>query len=219
MSITDMLFDSCSVMRDYSACCTYDFLAHNSTTSTHAQSCEWYHGAWQHLRALDCVSAPQWHEEFYSREFINAARIANECFSVLISGTADYSILYLLINALKYSKKRIEIDIVDLCDTPIKICEWYIDRFREEAKGIQDNFSFHEYRSNIALFDRGKKYDLICSDAFLTRFSSDETKSVVNKWRQLLYDGGRVVTTVRHYSDYKSGKPSCAGEANNVEGF
>ena len=219
MNITDLLFDSCSVMRNYSAKCTYDYLAHNSTTSTHALCCEWYHGVWQYLRALDCVSAPQWHEEFYTREFVDAARFANDSFSVLISGTADYSILYLLINALKNSKKRIEIDIVDLCDTPINICEWYIARFREEDKEICGCFSFHMYRSNIALFDRGKKYDLICSDAFLTRFSSDETKSVVNKWRQLLNDDGRVVTTVRLYNDSNIVKPSFEEEANNIHTF
>lgn len=219
MCISDYLFESCSIMRNYSAHCTNDFLAHNSSTTTHTPCCDWYHGAWQYLRALNCVSAPQWHKEFYSSEIAHVENVVNDCVSILISGTADYSILHLIVHAFQNTGKRIDIDIVDLCGTPISICNWYIDRIRKENPAKYSRFSFQLYQSNIALFDRGKKYDLICTDAFLTRFSSDETQSIVEKWRNLLNKKGKIVTTVRLYNRVSPSQPTFAEESRNIQVF
>ena len=203
-------------MREYSTHCTNDFLAHNSSTTTHSPCCDWYHGAWQYLRVLNCVSAPQWHEDFYKRELCHSEKNNPESLSILISGAADYSILHLVVQALQQSEKKVDIDIVDLCGTPISICNWYINRIRQQDSEKYKHFSFELYQSNIALFDRGKKYDIICTDAFLTRFSSYETQSIVEKWKKLLKDGGKIVTTVRLYDHCTFMQPTFPEESNNI---
>lgn len=196
MVLSDLLKKSCEKMYIYSEECTNDFLVHNSSVTTHSPCCNWYHGAWQYLRILDCVSAPQWHEEFYTKEILCA--IENiEHPTILISGAADYSMLHLVIEATKESKKHIYIDMVDLCGTPIKICKWYLAELAKEEPSCYSKYSVETEISNIALFDRGIKYDIICTDAFLTRFSSNETPSIVEKWRKLLKENGKIITTIR----------------------
>ena len=220
MDLHSLLLKSCSTMRRYSENCTNDFLAHNnSSTTTHSPCCDWYHGAWQYLRVLDCVSAPQWHESFYVDQLIEAIGSMDNSVSVLISGTADYSILHLIVEAVKTSGKIIEIDIVDLCQTPLEICKWYIEEFKRAEPQLFDRFSFRIFRRNIALFDKGKRYDIICTDAFLTRFSSDEAQSVVEKWTKLLKASGRIITTVRVHSDIFQQTPSFTEESRMVQKY
>lgn len=220
MDLHSLLLKSCNIMRRYSENCTNDFLAHNnSSTTTHSPCCDWYHGAWQYLRVLDCVSAPQWHESFYVDQLNEAIDGKDGSVSVLISGTADYSILHLIVETVKTSGKTIEIDIVDLCQTPLEICKWYIEEFRRAEPLLSDRFSFNLFRRNIALFDKGKRYDVICTDAFLTRFSSDEAQSIVDKWSKLLKASGRIITTVRVYPDRFQQTPSFAEESRMIQKY
>ena len=220
MDLYYLLLKSCNLMRKYSEHCTNDFLAHNnSSTTTHSPCCDWYHGAWQYLRVLDCVSAPQWHESFFADQLNEALSNAKESISVLISGTADYSILHLIVDVAKKSGKKIEIDIVDLCQTPLKICEWYIEEFKREAPKMFSRFSFNVFRRNIALFDCGKRYDVICTDAFLTRFSSNEVQSVIDKWAKLLKDTGEIITTIRIYNNTTQTAVSFIEESKNVQKY
>ena len=200
MILNDLLLDSCKEMYRLSEDCTNDFVAFNSSSTTHAASCNWYHSVWQYLRILDCVSAPQWHQSFYEEAIKSSLTTSKTPISILISGTADYSLLYLNINVLDKKippEQGAIIDVVDLCGTPLKICEWYINKEKANNKDILSNISVSYYKSNITLFDRGRKYHMICTDAFLTRFSSLETASIVSKWHSLLHNGGRIITTVR----------------------
>jgi hypothetical protein len=42
-----------------------------------------------------------------------------------------------------------------------------------------------------------EKWDVITTDAFLTRFGAEDTKRVTSRWFDLLKPGGRLITTVR----------------------
>jgi len=165
-------------------------------------SCRWYHGVWQYLRLFDMVSSPSWHSSFYERWL--AASLGGEGpRRVLITGAADYSVLAYVIGAAQVSGKLepglLEAHIMDLCPTPLKACRWYADRFDldvhlHEADILQD--------AEVLLRDvlggaPDGEFDLIASDAFLTRFARDDVGRVLDNWKALLRPGGRVVTTVR----------------------
>ena len=85
-------------------------------------SCAWYHGAWQYMRVMNLVSTPTWHSEFYTRE-LSAAVSRRKSVRAIITGTADYSLLAYLLAC--DPDGRAEIDVLDLCATPLFACRWY----------------------------------------------------------------------------------------------
>ena len=153
------------------------------------EDCTWYHSVWQYLRLMNLVSTPAWHDEFYQQAFYEAFKKKNEC-KVLVSGTADYSILAYILYVAKQAKCNVAVDVLDTCKTPLFACEWFAKR-----EGVKIN------TINKSIFDYSpsKKYDVVCSDAFLTRFKKAEAKEVIEKWKSLLRIGGQIITTVRVY--------------------
>ena len=86
------------------------------------KECLWYHASWIYLRLLDLASSPTWHEEFYYEKL-------NECLfdncNVLISGTADFTLLAFIIDIARQKKIKPNIYVLDICDTPLYACDWY----------------------------------------------------------------------------------------------
>jgi len=160
--------------------CTSDHIDH--------ENCAWYHGAWQYLRLLNMVSTPTWHDTFY-RTYLSA-NIDNATSRILISGTADYSLLAYVCDAIKVAGIMPTIAVLDLCETPLFACRWYAKR---------QGLAMEPLSQDIFLQDKllPESLDLICADAFLTRFSEDEAERILKIWRHLLRPGGAAVTTVR----------------------
>lgn len=148
--------------------------------------CCWYHSVWQYLRLIDKVSSPQWHTDFYRKAL---GKIQKEDIKVLISGTADYSLLALIYTFAIENNKNVEIYVLDTCKTPLKICEWFAEKH---------NFTIKVINSSIMnLEEKQLKFDLICTDAFLTRFKAEDAKKIIRIWCNCLNDNGIVATTVR----------------------
>jgi hypothetical protein len=147
--------------------------------------CSWYHSIWQYLRIFNLVSTPTWHSEFYLRE-IGAALGKTITPNVLISGTADYSMLAHVLWGLG-QRADAKITVADLCETPLLLCKWYA-RFAQR--------SIRTENTDIMKI-KGDAFDLIVSDAFLTRFSPQARTAMIQKWGYLLKPGGSVITTVR----------------------
>lgn len=149
--------------------------------------CAWYHGAWQYLRLFDLVSTPSWHDSFY-REALGRALAATANPSVVITGTADYSMLaYVLAIA-----PQVPVRVLDLCPTPLFACQWYARRKGRTIEVIE---------ADLLEPPRFPPASVVVTDAFLTRFSSDQAARVVSSWRALLRKGGLVVTTVRLHEE------------------
>ncbi len=152
-------------------------------------NCSWYHGTWQYLRLLDLVSTPTWHDLFYRSAFQRILE-AKPRARVLISGTADYSLLAYLFGAARRSGATPDIVVLDQCATPLFACRWFSKHFGTNVTTVQAN-----------VFDAkkvtGGGFDLVTSDAFLTRFSEAGGTSVAKIWFDVLKQGGRAVTTVR----------------------
>lgn len=150
--------------------------------------CSWYHGAWQYLRLFDMVSAPTWHEDFYTGKLRESAS-CNENVDILISGTADYTILAIVFEALSEQKKKPNITVLDACRTPLILCEWY---------GIQSGLEISTSKKNILAIDNPTpEFDIIIADAFLTRFDESSKTNAIETWYGMLKPGGTVITTIR----------------------
>lgn len=163
--------------------CSHDHMNMNS--------CCWYHSVWQYLRLMNMVSTPSWHHDFYLQNLENA--LSNKINPrVLISGAADYSSLSYVIRSMELLGKTGEYDVLDLCETPLFACKWYAKRKSVKLNTMQ-----------ISIFDFNgdAEYDLICTDAFLTRFDDKQLSRILSIWFKALKCGGNVVTTVRIHDE------------------
>ena len=133
------------------------------------------------------VSTPTWHTHFYLNALESIAR-DRDSHQVLISGTADYSMLAHVLWAYQKSGIRPFVTVLDLCETPLFLCKWYGKSMGVRVKTIS---------VDILTFNPDTPFDIITTDAFLTRFPPDERKQVINKWYELLQSNGHIVTTVR----------------------
>jgi hypothetical protein len=151
------------------------------------EDCSWYHSIWQYLRIFDMVSTPTWHSSFYVDSLKSLATSGNYN-SVLISGTADYSMLAHVLWAYEQMGGTPMVTVVDLCETPLFLCKWY-GKFagtRITTVGL-----------DIMDFEPEIKFDVVVTDAFLTRFTPEFRKEILSKWHGLLRQGGKVITTTR----------------------
>ena len=154
-----------------------------------AEDCTWYHSVWQYLRLMNLVSTPAWHDVFYQKE-LGSVFASKKRAHVLVSGTADYSMLAYVLYAAKTNKCQVDVDVLDTCKTPLFACEWFAAREGENINTINED---------ILKFNCNDSYDVICTDAFLTRFDKKTAQAVVDKWYMLLKKGGTIITTVRIY--------------------
>lgn len=151
------------------------------------EDCSWYHSVWQYLRVFDLVSTPTWHPNFYIPQ-LKLASTVYENPKILISGTADYSTLAHVLFAFNANNVNFDITVLDLCQTPLIMCQWYAKQSKYQIKTLQ---------ADILTCDFGHLFDIIVTDAFLTRFPPLERKQVITRWFNILREKGRVITTVR----------------------
>jgi len=135
------------------------------------------------------VSTPTWHHDFYRKELATGLAVTGSA-QALITGAADYSTLAYLAAAAKDVNEHAQIHVLDQCATPLFACRWYAKR---------NGLDIIPYEDDIFSFDRlpSASLDLICTDAFLTRFARPDAQRILGIWHRLLRTSGRVVTTVR----------------------
>ncbi len=158
-------------------------------------NCKWYHSSWQYLRLLGMVSTPEWHHDFFSTQLSDAVKNKESDIRILISGLADFGMLAYIVNAcLKHPDKR-SIHIMDRCKTPLLMSHWYQKKI--EYPGIIKTFQCDARETDI----RDNHYDVIVTDAFLTRFNAADRKKVLSEWNRMLNPDGIVITTIRKRID------------------
>lgn len=180
-----------------------DWADHCTQANGSANGCVDYHLPWQMLKLCGMVSTPAWHASFY-RKAITSWCIANdgddplEPRRVLITGLADYGMLYWLIQSLPPDvRSTSEFHVLDICQTPLESCAWLRAELERQIPGLRLNLTLH----HEDLLDHRQPdgvYDLVLSDAFLTRFTQyDDKKDVMTEWLRVLRPGGRLFTTAR----------------------
>jgi SAM-dependent methyltransferase len=152
----------------------------------HGGSCAWYHGLWQYLRLFDFVTTPRDHAVFYRAALLEPLRAGAR--RVLISGTADYALPACLLWLYRSAGVPAEMTVLDICRTPLRLCEWFADRIDAPIATVAQDIL--EYRPVEA-------FDVICTHAFLGRFQPAERAALIARWHGLLRPGGRVVTVNR----------------------
>ena len=160
-------------------------------TSRSGESCAAYHRVWQYLRMLEIISSTRINSEFLLQTFRERAR-THRYPRVLVSATADYSMLAHLRCAYLAERAPFQPAVIDRCDTALFLNEWYAGRY---------GFPVHTTRVEIEDFAPEEQFDLVCTHNFLSRFDPVSRRRVVECWHGLLRQGGIVVTTQRVQPD------------------
>ena len=150
-----------------------------------ADNCSWYHGTWQYLRLLDMVAVPGWHSDFYMETLTDLLRKKPNA-DVLISAAADFGMLATLHQSIEAAGATPNIVVYDICETPLKSCQWYADRNGIPIKTRRENL----ITGHVA----EAPFDLIVTDEFLTVLKSEYKPLIAKRWKELLKPGGAVVT-------------------------
>lgn len=153
------------------------------------QGCAWYHAAWQYLRLVDLISSPTWHDGFY-REAISTRAGSGGFSQIAVTGPADYSILEYAIPRDRSCDGAGRLAVINRCPTPLVGCLWFAKQIRADIVPIRADLLA------AAPLLQGN-FDIVCTDAFLTRFPQGTVSRILDAWHQMLRPNGVVVTTVR----------------------
>jgi SAM-dependent methyltransferase len=150
-------------------------------------SCGWYHGAWQLLRMLGIMSTSGVNTAHYAAEL---ARVRHDASvrKVLITGSADYSMLKLIADSREPSDPPLTYVVLDRCATPLKVCEWY---------GKRHGLTVETMHQDVLDPLPEGAFDAIYTHAFMGNFDDDARGKLVRQWSRALRPGGRVVTVQR----------------------
>jgi hypothetical protein len=153
--------------------------------NVHSLSCDWYHSTWQYMRLLNMVAVPNWYPFYVDAmgKILGKKKNAN----VFICACADYGMLAKLHEAIVSADANPTITIYDICETPLKSCEWYAEMNKLKVHCKVGNILSEEIPE--------APFDLIVTDEFLTVLKKEYKPLIIERWKELLADGGKVVTT------------------------
>jgi SAM-dependent methyltransferase len=151
------------------------------------QTCAWYHGSWQFLRLLDLVSTPAAHASHFARQLEKMSGDSGFQ-NILVSGSADSSMVQTIHETLANPNAKIKISVVDICGTPLKICEHYADDV-----GI----SIKTMRQDILEGLPQEQFDAIFTHSFMGYFDEENRQRLLLQWAGALRKGGRLITVQR----------------------
>lgn len=151
------------------------------------ETCAWNHGLWQFLRWMGLAGSAARRGAFY-REAIRMVLAGSRAPNVLISGATDYAMLALVASALGDRLEAATVTMIDLCETPLLLGQWYAKR-----AGIRLEIA----QSDMLGYETGERFDLVCTDSFISRFPHGQRPDLAAKWRAVLRSGGLVITATR----------------------
>ena len=101
-------------------------------------SCVDYHRIWQYLVLLGVMTSVRTDSAFLINTFSELAREGNNK-RVLVTGTADYTMLAQVLYAYKQESKEVDVTVVDLCETSLASNRWYAEHTGSKIETIQEN--------------------------------------------------------------------------------
>lgn len=141
-----------------------------------------YHAIWQYLRLADVARAVRVDGPLFvdaAERFARAGRLNR----VLVSGTADYSMLAHLAHGAARAGRRPQFDVLDTCATTLSMNSWYARVRKLDVRVIQD--SVHD-------FEPDEQYDLICTHSFLPWHPAERRPALFQRWGSWLVPGGHL---------------------------
>jgi SAM-dependent methyltransferase len=154
---------------------------------TTGEDCAWYHGFWQYMRAMNVAKVLGEQAQFVVEALRSAAR-SGQFARVLVSGSADYSMPAHVLWAYRAEGAALDLEVVDLCETPIAMTRWYAERVGARVTG---------YVSDIVAFESARPYDVVMTNSFLGYFDLPARARLFDRWARLLRPGGKLVITNR----------------------
>ena len=151
------------------------------------ETCAWYHGFWQYLRLMGLAKTSGGQATFLFETLRGLAR-AGESPKVLVSGSADYSMPAHALWAYRTEGARLQLAVVDLCETPLALCRWYAERQGAEMATHCRDVRDHEPSTPV---------DVVFTNSFLGNFDPDGRSRLFAGWRRQLRPGGKLLFTNR----------------------
>jgi len=158
-----------------------------NTNSNSGKPCAIYHKIWQYLLLLGVTSSTRTDSDFLIDGFCNVID-QFERPKVLISGTADYSMLAHLLYACQLKEVSLDITVLDLCETPLKLNQWYAEQHNCEITVVQEDATRYQAENT---------FHMICTHSFLGWFTPSQQRKLVKCWYRNLRTGGVLMTTKR----------------------
>ncbi|MEZ5830986.1 MAG: class I SAM-dependent methyltransferase [Dongiaceae bacterium] len=153
----------------------------------HDGTCQAYHAVWQYLRLVNIAPSVRVDGSLYVAAAERLAR-AGRLRRVLITASADYSMLAHLAFGARRGGADPVFDVVDRCATALELNEWYAKRNGLSVRTIQA----HMPQRN----DSGP-YDLICSHSFIQWLPSTDRGPLFKVWQDSLAPDGRICLSNR----------------------
>lgn len=157
--------------------------------------CDHYHGFWQHLRLMGLGATLGGHPQRYLRALSELARrwagTGGDMAArrVLVSGTADYSMLAHVAAAFHAGAGAMpQLHVLDLCPTPLLLNEWYARRTGLVVETVCADLLAHEAPQG---------YDLVVTSSLLGYFSPAQRPALFTRLAALLRPGGCLMFSNR----------------------
>src|SRR5207244_13364048 len=113
---------------------------------------------------------------------------AGESPKILVSVSADYSIPAHALWAYRTEGARLQLAVVDLCETPLALCRWYAERQGAEMATHCRDVRDHEPSTPV---------DVVFTNSFLGNFDPDGRSRLFAGWRRPLRPGAQPLFTNR----------------------
>ena len=130
---------------------------------------------------LGLAATPEQQANFFRNSL---ARFAQRQPRVLISGSADYSILAHVLAACAKNQITAEITVMDICGTPLFFNRWYAEQMGCRINTIQADILDHSFDAT---------FDVVCSHGFLGLFAPPQRARLVQQWARALKSGGVAI--------------------------
>lgn len=148
----------------------------------HDSACQVYHAVWQYLRLAEVVRSVRVDGPIYAAVAERLA-CAGRLRRVLITATADYSMLAHLAHGARLAGADVEFSIIDQCATALHLNDWYAARNGINVRTIQ---------ADVLEYEGEGGYDLICTHSLLTLLQPLERPRLFTQWRTWLVQNGLV---------------------------
>lgn len=153
-------------------------------------SCEPYHALWPYLRLMGLGKTLSGQGAQFLREMGDWARGRAapdrlERPQVLVSGSADASMLAHVLHAARGAALAVDVTVVDRCETPLRLSQWYAERVGFAGLTVAC--------SDVLDFSPTRRFDLVVTSSFLGYFAPAERVRLFQAYAGLMAPGARLV--------------------------
>ena len=158
----------------------------------HDSACQVYHALWQYLRLAEIARSVRVDGPIYAAVAERLAR-AGRLRRVLITATADYSMLAHLAYGARLAGAKTEFTVIDRCATALHLNAWYGDRSGLDVRTIQ---------ADVLEYGERGDYDLICTHSLLTLLPPASRGPLFERWQTWLAQDGRICFSNRVWNHH-----------------